>query len=77
MKTKEQEVLLDILDELDGQGYGVTILHAAEAKFGRFVSLGEIYATLVRLEDAGVVRSTLVEGGKERGYRPKKVWWRA
>ena len=77
MTTKEQEVLLDILDELDGQGYGVTIYHAFKEKTGREASFGELYVTLDALEEEGLVRSTLIEGGLWRGYKAKRVFWRA
>lgn len=77
MTTKEQESLLDILDELDGTGYGVTIHKAAEKKFGRFISLGELYVTLDRLEEAGLVRFCEGEATPERGNRTKRHFWRA
>lgn len=77
MTTREQEQLLDVLDALDGCGYGVTIRQAIEAQLGRFISYGELFATLNALEEAGVVRSTETPGGPERGGRPKKHFWRA
>lgn len=77
MTTREQEILLDVLDDLDGCGYGVTIRQAIEAQLGRFVSIGELYVTLERLEEAGLVRSALGEATPERGGRQKKHFWRA
>lgn len=77
MTTKEQEILLDVLDALDGCGYGVTIHQAIEAQLGRTVSYGELYVTLESLEENGLVRSALGEATPERGGRPKKHFWRA
>jgi PadR family transcriptional regulator PadR len=53
------------------QAYGVTIRQEIERRTGRTVAIGAVHATLVRLEEKGLVRSRLsdpqpVPGGKRR-----------
>src|SRR5215467_7815753 len=53
------------------EAYGVTIRQEIERRTGRTVAIGAVHATLVRLEDKGLVRFTLsdpqpVPGGKRR-----------
>ena len=53
--------------------YGVTIRREIEARTGRTVAIGAIYATLARLEEKGLVRFRVsdpqpVQGGRARKY---------
>src|SRR5580658_9919796 len=63
-----------VLVRLGEKAYGVPIAHEIEAKSGREVSLGAIYATLERLETKGLVSSELGEPTPERGGRAKKYF---
>ena len=69
----EQVVLLAIA-HLDGGAYGTTIRREIEARAGRDVSIGAVYATLDRLGSKGLVRSRLGEASDERGGRVKKCF---
>jgi DNA-binding PadR family transcriptional regulator len=70
----EQIVLLAVA-QLGGEGYGVTVRQEIQKRTGRRVSLGAVYATLVRAEEKGYVagfegESTSVRGGRaKRHYR--------
>jgi DNA-binding PadR family transcriptional regulator len=64
----EQVVLLAVA-RLAGHGYGMTIRREIQARTGRRVTLGPVYATLHRLELKGYVHSragapTAVRGGR-------------
>jgi DNA-binding PadR family transcriptional regulator len=53
------------------EAYGVTIRQEIERRTGRTVAIGAVHATLVRLEEKGLVRFRLsdpqpVPGGKRR-----------
>ena len=63
-----------VLVRLGEKAYGVPIAHEIEAKSGREVSLGSIYATLDRLETKGLVCSQVGEPTPERGGRAKKYF---
>src|SRR5580704_10585720 len=63
-----------VLIRLGDEAYGVPIAREIEAKGGREVSLGSIYATLDRLETKGLVSSELGEPTPERGGRAKKYF---
>jgi PadR family transcriptional regulator PadR len=54
--------------------YGVGIAREMERTGGRTVLLGTIYATLDRLERAGLVRSSFGEPTPERGGRAKRYF---
>jgi DNA-binding PadR family transcriptional regulator len=51
----EQVVLLAVA-RLEGQAYGMRIRREIEARGGRHVSIGAVYATLERLGDKGYLR---------------------
>jgi len=61
------------LERLGEDAYGVTIRREIEARTGRTVAIGAVYATLARLEDKGLVRFRIsdpqpVQGGRARKY---------
>jgi len=63
-------VLLALL-RLGDEAYGVPISNEIEASGARNVSIGSIYITLKRLEEKGLVSSTLGEPTAARGGRAK------
>ncbi len=69
----EHIVVLALL-RLSGRAYGVTVRQEIEARIGREVSIGAIYATLDRLEAKGYVKSQLGEPTPERGGRSKRFF---
>ena len=55
----------------ENEGYGMNIRQAIEARTGRNIAIGAVYATLGRLEDKGLVRHSWsdplpVPGGRAR-----------
>ena len=61
------------LAQLGDDAYGVTIRREIEARTGRTVAIGAVYATLARLEEKGLVRFRVsdpqpVQGGRARKY---------
>lgn len=69
----EHIVILALL-RLGDRAYGVTVRQEIEARTGREVSIGAIYATLDRLETKGYVRSQFGEPTPERGGRSKRFF---
>ena len=69
----EHIVVLALL-RLSAQAYGVTVRQEIEARTGREVSIGAIYATLGRLEAKGYVKSQLGDPTPERGGRSKRFF---
>ncbi len=69
----ELMVLLAVI-RLDDAAYGVTILSALEARTGREVGVGSVYAALERLEAKGLVSSRLGDPTPERGGRAKRYF---
>lgn len=69
----EQQTMLTIL-RLHPNGYGVSIRDELEARTGRSVSFGSVYATLERLEDKGLVARREGEATAERGGRRKSYF---
>lgn len=68
-----EELVLGAVYKLQENAYGVTIWGELE-QAGRSSALGQIYATLDRLEAKGFVRSSLGEPGQERGGKRKKFF---
>ena len=62
------------LVRLGDDAYGMTVRREIEARTGRDLSIGAIYATLERLEGKGYIRSEVGEPTAERGGRAKRLF---
>jgi len=69
----ELMVLLSLI-RIGDNAYGVPISLEIEARTGRDVALGSVYAALDRLEKKGFVTSSLGEPTPERGGRAKRYF---
>jgi PadR family transcriptional regulator, regulatory protein PadR len=69
----EHIVLLAVL-RLGEEAYGMTVRREIESTIGRDLSVGAVYATLVRLESKGYVKSLEGEPTAERGGRAKRYF---
>lgn len=69
----EQQVLLAVW-RLGDDAYGVPVREELEDVAERSVSAGAVYATLVRLEKKGWVRSTMGDPTPERGGKAKRFF---
>ena len=67
-------MLLLALLRLGEDAYGVTIAEELEEQTGREVVVASVYATLERLQERGLVTSTLGESTPERGGRAKRYF---
>ncbi len=69
-----EEVILTLVAALQEDAYGAAIAEEIELKLKRDVNLSAVHVTLYRLEDKGLVRSSLGGGTKERGGRRKRIF---
>lgn len=69
-----EELILLAVAVLDGQAYGVALLHEITKKTGRQVRLNQVHSALQRLEDKGMVRSAFGEPTAERGGKRKRLF---
>lgn len=67
-------MLLLALMRLGDDAYGVTIAQELEEQTGREVVVASVYATLDRLQERGLVVSSLGESTPERGGRAKRYF---
>lgn len=67
----EQMVLLAIM-RLGRGAYGLAVRDELEAVAGRAPSTGALYTTLDRMERKGLLESTIADGTRERGGRPRR-----
>lgn len=67
----EQIVLLAIL-RIGDKAYGVTIRREIAQCTGRDPSPGALYTTLIRMEEKGLVQSTMGDPTSQRGGRAKR-----
>lgn len=67
-------VVLAALLQLKDNAYGVSIINEIEARAGRSVSIGALYATLNRLEKKGYVTAHMGEATAQRGGRAKRYF---
>jgi DNA-binding PadR family transcriptional regulator len=66
-------LLLSLL-RLGDDAYGVTIAQDLEEQTGREVVVASVYATLERLQERGLVTSSLGDSTPERGGRAKRYF---
>ena len=71
--TFDLMLLLAVL-RLGEDAYGVTIARALEEQTGREVVIASVYAALERLEERGLVSSSLGDSTPERGGRAKRYF---
>jgi PadR family transcriptional regulator, regulatory protein PadR len=69
----EHIVLLAVL-RLGADAYGMRVRREIDERTGREVSIGAVYATLERLEEKGLVTSSLNGPTPERGGRAKRTF---
>jgi PadR family transcriptional regulator, regulatory protein PadR len=69
----ELMILLAMIN-LGDEAYGVPISRELEAQRGRDVSVGSVYAALDRLENKGLVASSLGDPTPERGGKAKRYF---
>ncbi len=67
----EHLVLLAVL-RLGTDAYGMRVRREIDTRTGRDVSIGAVYATLERMQEKGLVTSTLNDPTPERGGRAKR-----
>ena len=78
MKTRDnplgslEHIVLLAVMRLGSEAYGMTVRREIESTTGRDISIGAVYATLVRLESKGLVKSYTGEPTAERGGRAKR-----
>lgn len=72
--TDLEFMLLLATMRLGNEAYGVQIARELEQTGKRTVLLGAVYATLDRLEAAGLVRSSVGDPTPERGGRAKRYF---
>lgn len=67
----EQIVILALL-RLGDDAYGMSVRREIESRTARDVAIGAVYATLDRMEEKGLVRSSEGPPTAERGGRAKR-----
>lgn len=67
-------MVLLIIVRLGEEAYGVPLARELTVTRGRNVAIGSVYAALDRLEDKGLIASTLGEATPERGGRAKRYF---
>lgn len=69
-----EEVVLLMVGILDGNAYGVNIMHETIHQTGRHVRLNQVHASLHRLEEKGMITSRLGDPTPQRGGRRKRLF---
>ena len=69
-----EEIVLLTVAVMEGQAYGVALVNEITEQTGRDVRLNQVHSALQRLEEKGMVKSTLGEPTAERGGRRKRLF---
>jgi len=80
MKQKRQnigeleELILLVVGILQESAYGISVCEEVERQTGRVLTISAVHSVLHRLENKGLVSSTLGGETKERGGRRKRFF---
>lgn len=69
-----EELVLLAVCILDGNAYGISVKNEVERHTGRSILLGAMHITLYRLQDKGLLESTLGGSSEKRGDRRKRLF---
>lgn len=69
-----EELVLLAVARAGGDAYGMTVRREIQARTGRDVTIGAVYATLDRLEAKGLLSSRFTGGDGDRGGRARRVF---
>jgi DNA-binding PadR family transcriptional regulator len=69
-----EEIVLLAVAVMQGQAYGVVLMHDIIEQTGRPVKLNQIHSALQRLEEKGMVKSEVGGATAERGGRRKRLY---
>lgn len=72
--SRPEEMVLLAIWKLGPEAYGVNIRKLVSDLSGKYWSIGSIYVPLDRLEDKGIVHSTLSEPTRERGGKSRRYY---
>src|SRR3982750_4647552 len=69
-----EELVLTMVAILNEDAYGNAIVHEIKQRVGRECNLSAVHVTLYRLEDKGLIKSSMGGGTNERGGRRKRIF---
>ncbi len=69
-----EELILTMVAALQEDAYGAAISEEIETRLKREVNLSAVHVTLYRLEDKGLIKSSMGGGTNERGGRRKRIF---
>ena len=69
-----EELVLLAVCILDAEGYGISVKEEVEKHSGRSILLGAVHITLYRLQDKGLLKSTMGGNTEKRGDRRKRLF---
>lgn len=69
-----EELVLLAVCILNGQAYGISVKEEVEKHTGRSILLGAVHITLYRLQDKGLLKSSLGGNTEKRGDRRKRLF---
>ena len=69
-----EELILTMVAALQEDAYGAAIAEEIETRLNREVNLSAVHVTLYRLEDKGLIKSSMGGGTNERGGRRKRIF---
>lgn len=69
-----EELVLLTVGILHPDAYGVAVMDELDKQAGRSLNISAIHAVLTRLEEKGMLKSTMSEPTEERGGRRKRIF---
>ena len=70
-----EEIVLLAVAVMDGHAYGVSLMNEISEQTGRELRLNQVHSALQRLEEKGMVKSSLGEPTAERGGKRKRIFF--
>src|SRR5688572_31749786 len=69
-----EELILLTVGVLYGKAYGIAVMDEIDKQTGRSLNISAVHSVLKRLEEKGLVSSTMGDPSAERGGRRKRIF---
>lgn len=69
-----EELVLTMVAILKDEAYGNALVNEIKVRIGRDCNLSAVHVTLYRLEDKGLIKSSMGGATNERGGRRKRIF---
>ena len=69
-----EEIILLLIMSMEGEAYGYSVSEAYKKYMGKSISISEVHTVMTRMEEKGMIKSSMGGATAERGGRRKRIF---